>query len=187
MQDAASNADLGSLPQVLSLAGWQPDAGSYGTGDAKVMDVQFMRDDGGEIGLLEGGEPVAVTVTVRAEAELHQPIIGFHVKDRLGQPLFGDNTHLAYRDHDITVAPGETLRARFVFSLPLLLTGDYAMTVAVATGTLEDHVMHQWVDDALMFKVRSPLMNGVMVGMPMLDIKLTHERSLATAAQDANR
>jgi lipopolysaccharide transport system ATP-binding protein len=186
-QTAASNSDLGSLPQILSLAAWQPDAGSYGTGDATITEVQFLRDDGSEIGLLEGGEPVAVTVTVRAEAELNQAIIGFHVKDRLGQPLFGDNTHLAYRDHDITVAPGETLRARFVFSLPLLLTGDYAMTVAVASGTLEEHVMHQWVDDALMFKVRSPLMNGVMVGMPMLDIKLTHERNLATATQDTNR
>jgi lipopolysaccharide transport system ATP-binding protein len=177
----APNADMGSLPQVLSIADWQPDAESYGTRDATVTEVRFLRADGAEIGLLEGGEAVAVTVTARAETELHRPIIGFHVKDRLGQPLFGDNTHLAYRDRNIVVASGGMLQARFVFTLPLLLSGDYAMTAAVAAGTLEEHVMLHWVDDAILFKVRSPLLNGVMVGIPMLEITLTEEHSLASA------
>jgi lipopolysaccharide transport system ATP-binding protein len=143
--------------------------------------VRFERADGSEIGLLQGGEPVAVIVRVRAEVAVYQPIIGFHIKDRLGQPLLGDNTHLAYRDDNIVVAPGGGLQARFVFILPLLMSGDYAMTAAVAAGTLEEHVMHHWVDDAILFKVRSPLLNGVMVGIPMLEITLAEDRSLASA------
>ncbi len=187
-EPAASKVDLSSLPQVLSIADWEPGGESHGTGDAKVIEVRFVREDGSEIGLLQGGEPVAVDIEVQAETALHQPIIGFHIKDRLGQPLFGDNTHLAYRDHNIIVAPGDVLQARFVFRLPLLLSGDYAMTAAVAGGTVEAHVMHHWVDDAILFKVRSPLLNGVMVGVPMLEITLTADRahSAAEAVQDAN-
>jgi lipopolysaccharide transport system ATP-binding protein len=165
--------DLGSLPQVLSLAEFEPDSDSYGTGDAKIISVRFLRADGSDIGVLLGGEPVAVDIEVQAEAELQHPIIGFHIKDRLGQWLIGDNTHLSYRDHDIVVAAGGKLQARFVFDLPLLRTGDYSMTVAVATGTIEEHSMHHWVHDAVLFKVHSPLQTGVMIGVPMSEITLT--------------
>jgi lipopolysaccharide transport system ATP-binding protein len=185
----ASKADLGSLPQILSIADYEPDADSFGDDDARVIEVRFLRADGAEIGLLQGGEPVAVIVKVQAAAELFQPIIGFFVKDRLGQPLFGDNTHLTYRDRGIVVAPGALLQARFVFDLPLLRTGEYTITVAVATGTLEEHVVHHWVHDAVLLTVRSPLLTGVMVGVPMLEVTLTEECSPAEAelTQGANR
>lgn len=164
---------LGALPQFLDISAYNPDSRATGTGDATVTGVRLASVDGSELNLITGGEMVAVDVEVRANAELYHPILGFHVKDRLGQPLFGDNTHLTYVTQDVVVPAGGTLRARFVFALPLLRSGDYAMTAAVATGTLEEFVVHHWVHDALFFTVHSPVTTGVMVGIPMADIQLT--------------
>ena len=52
-----------------------------------------------------------------------------------------------------------------------------ALTVAIASGTLETHVQHRWLHDALMFDVHSPFRNGVMVAVPMRQIALKVDES----------
>jgi lipopolysaccharide transport system ATP-binding protein len=99
--------------------------------------------------------------------------MGFHVKDRLGQPLFGDNTFLTYESCPIHAKAGDKLEARFVFSLPLLLTGEYSVCAAIASGTMVSHVQHHWVHDALLFSVHSSSLNGVLVGIPVDVITLS--------------
>ena len=34
---------------------------------------------------------------VKANARIERPIVGFHIKDRLGQWLVGENTYLTYQ------------------------------------------------------------------------------------------
>ena len=62
--------------------------------------------------------------------------------------------------------------AEFTFSMPLLLTGEYSICAAVASGSMEEHVQHQWVHDALLFTVQSSSLAGVHVGLPMTSIGL---------------
>jgi lipopolysaccharide transport system ATP-binding protein len=52
------------------------------------------------------------------------------------------------------------------------LTGSYVITAAIASGSMQQPVVHHWLHDALMFEVHSPLRTGVMVGVPMTDIQL---------------
>jgi lipopolysaccharide transport system ATP-binding protein len=79
---------------------------------------------------------------------------------------------LHYRDVSLRVEAGQTIEAKFVFELPLLKSGDYAVTAAIASGTLESHVQHHWLHDALVFKVHSPFRNGVMIAIPMTSIAM---------------
>ena len=62
---------------------------------------------------------------------------------------------------------GMEIEARFIFNLPLLRTGPYALAAAVASGTIDNHVQHHWVHEALVFEVKSPIEKGVLVGLPM--------------------
>ena len=96
-----------------------------------------------------GGETVAVAIDVEAIEPLESPIVGFLVRDRLGQNIFGDNTFLTSHDKPLTLAAGDTARARFEFDLPLLPPGDYSIAVAVADGHQQEHVQHEWIHDAL--------------------------------------
>jgi len=122
------------------------------------------------------------------EAVLHQPlarpIIGFFVKDRLGQALFGDNTYLSYRHNPVGADAGDTLEARFAFSMPLLPQGRYSICVAIADGTQEEHIQHHWIHDALIFQSKvSPLYQGGLLGMPMHEVTLS--RRVPDPAQSA--
>src|SRR5262249_53722689 len=107
-----------------------------------------------------------------AHTSLLRPIIGFYVKDRLGQCLFGENTYETYRDAPPALRPGQTVAASFVFRMPYLAAGDYAITAAVAEGTQDDHVQHHWIDDAVFFRVTSSRIAHGLIGIPMLSVEL---------------
>ena len=46
-----------------------------------------------------GGERVVLRVEAHTDVPLDRPVIGFYVKDRLGQQLFGENTLAAAHQH----------------------------------------------------------------------------------------
>jgi lipopolysaccharide transport system ATP-binding protein len=161
-----------ALVQNIELFEFNENSAYFGTHDATITDVSMCRANGDNLRFIQGGEQVQLIVRARAEAKIEMPIIGFHIKDRLGQPVIGDNTYLHYRDVSLRVEAGQTIEAKFVFELPLLKSGDYAVTAAIASGTLESHVQHHWLHDALVFKVHSPFRNGVMIAIPMTSIAM---------------
>jgi lipopolysaccharide transport system ATP-binding protein len=146
------------------------ESGEFGSGQAVIEKVTMAAQDGTPLTWIEGSEAVSITVEISIKEDVESPIVGFLVKDRLGQPLFGDNTYLAYVDREIVLKRGQRITARFSFSLPFIASGRYSVTAAIASGSLDIHVQHHWLHDALMFDVHSPFRNGVMVAVPMQEI-----------------
>jgi lipopolysaccharide transport system ATP-binding protein len=111
---------------------------------------------------------------LRIIVELHDAlrdlIVGFYVKDRLGQRLFGDNTYLACSDIDFSGAAGDVFEASFKFRMPILPYGAYTIDAAVASGTQDEHVQQHWIHDALEFRALDQTMRFGLIGIPMLAI-----------------
>lgn len=141
------------------------------TGGAEILDVSFSTPEGEPITTFVGGEKVTLRVRAIIHSELSSPIIGFFVKDRLGQPLFGEHTY-TYVQPPIPAASGEILDAEFIFSLPLLPNGDYSMTVSIADGDPSNHVQHHWLHDAVLIKVFSPKLRYGLVGIEFESVKV---------------
>jgi lipopolysaccharide transport system ATP-binding protein len=111
-------------------------------------------------------------VAIEARQSIANPIVGFLVRDRLGQSLFGDNTFLTTRTAPVALAPGDRAEARFSFDLPLLPPGDYSINVAIAEGSQEQHVQHEWINDALIFNVETSSIRHSLVGIQMRSVEL---------------
>lgn len=149
----------------------------FGKGGAKIVDVALLDADSAPLNWVVGGEVVTLRVNVVALKPLVSPIVGFYVKDRLGQTLFGDNTYVSYAKEPLHTEQASEFTAEFRFPMPWLAQGDYSIAVAVAEGTQSDHVHHQWIHDAVLFRSHhDPLSTGI-VGIPMLDIKLQAKES----------
>lgn len=166
----------------IEVFDFDPDGPWFGKRGGTILNAALLDPEGRRLVALTGGEEVVLQVTAEAHTLLLQPIIGFYVKDRLGQNVFGDNTFLIYRHAGVQTLPGQKLVARFHFQLPFLPTGDYAVNVALANGTQADHVQHHWMDDALFFRVQSSHVVKGLVGIPMLDISLAVDGVEAPAA-----
>ena len=129
---------------------------------------------GNVLSLFGGGEDLVLEIEVLARGHLLSPIVGFFVKDRLGQSLFGEHT-FTHTPPMMEVASNSRLTARFRFQLPLLPNGDYAITVSIAEGTPQDHVQHHWLHDAMVFKVASSRLRYGLVGIPFKQVELQVE------------
>ncbi|PIT00987.1 hypothetical protein TSA1_09620 [Bradyrhizobium nitroreducens] len=171
--NVTARSNTPNLAQSLAIFEFNENSASFGSGGASILDVRLAHPDGRELTMIEGGEEVCVSIKIRAEVDIGSPIVGFHIKDRLGQPLLGDNTYLACRQQKLEIREGQTIDVAFVFELPCLQSGEYAITAAIASGTLDNHVQHHWLHDALIFTVNSPYRNGVMFAVPMRSITMT--------------
>ena len=128
---------------------------------------------------IDAGVRGTLRVMAHAYQELDAPIVGFSVKDRLGQALFGDNTFLSYSEQRAHCKAGELIQAEFVFYIPLLPSGEYSITIAIANGTQEIHEQHHWIHDAVLFKSEFTSVSSGLIGIPMLKVKLQKLESLA--------
>jgi len=171
----AAFINASNLRNDLQLFDFDPEAPSFGKGAAQITSVKFLDAHGAPLSWIVGGEDVVLRVQVLAHQPLQSPIIGFYVKDRLGQCLFGDNTWLSYMDHPVACEAGQYLEADFAFQMPRLQAGSYSITVAVAEGDQDDHVQHHWIHDAVFFKSESTSVAGGLIGIPMKEIKLDVE------------
>jgi lipopolysaccharide transport system ATP-binding protein len=164
--------NISNLRNDLQIFKFDPDAASFGKGGAQIHDVRLLDENEHPLAWIVGGEKVKLRVFVHAYQDLDSPIIGFYVKDRLGQTLFGDNTFLSYREHLIHCQQGNELQADFVFYMPVLPSGEYSIAIAIANGTQEIHEQHHWIHDAVLFKSESSSVASGLIGIPMLAVKL---------------
>ncbi len=123
----------------------------FGAGGAEIENVYFANVNGKPLSWIVGGEIVKLTIAVRVHTDMSSPIVGFTVKDRLGQWILGDNTYITYQNAPVRAAAGQKLVAEFEFYMPTLQPGNYSIDCAVADGTQENHVQQQWLHDAVVF------------------------------------
>jgi len=150
---------------IANTDGWK-------TGAAEILGVSITGRDGAPISTLLGGEKVVLKIQAIVHQPLASPIIGFFVKDRLGQSLFGQNTY-AYSQLPCAVIAGEGLEAKFVFSLPLLPNGAYSMTVSIADGDPQFHTQHHWLHDAIILTVQSAKLRYGLMGITFDSVSMS--------------
>ena len=157
---------------VIELDDFDAHAPWYGHGGAMIENAGFYDADGGRLRTVPGGEEVELRIQCRAERLLTRPIVGFILRDRLGQSIAGDNTHLSYWSDPPRVGPGQAFTANFRFQMPYLAAGDYSLAPSIIEGIQSDHIHLQWIEDAIwLHSVASPIRRGI-VGVPMKEIRL---------------
>ncbi|MEX7641714.1 ABC transporter ATP-binding protein [Stenotrophomonas maltophilia] len=161
----------------IALFEFDPDnvGQEFGARGARIIDVSMTDDQGQRVGVLEGGELVRLLVRVELQQALDNLIVGFYVKDRLGQRLFGDNSYFACRDTPVSGKAGEQVVGTFVFRMPIMPSGSYMIDAAVASGDQHDHTQQHWIHDALEFRAMDETMRFGLVGLPMLTIQVSKE------------
>jgi lipopolysaccharide transport system ATP-binding protein len=161
--------DYGALMRVtenLSEAnGWKSGAG-------EIQSVRLTHLTPQPMDVFRGGERVRMVITAKVRQAMDRPILGFIVKDRLGQDLFGENT-LPFTDlNPRPVAAGATLSSEYVFRLPMLPNGQYAVMASLADGDLHTNVQHHWLHDALIMNVSSSEVRWGLVGVYFEKVEL---------------
>lgn len=149
----------------LNATGWK-------SGSAEVVSLALEKLGLGPEGVFEGGEKVRMLIRAKAHEALLSPILGFIVKDRLGQDLFGENTLPFTATSPCPIKPGQEFTGEFVFRLPMLPNGQYVVMASVADGDLYTNVQHHYLHDAFIINVSSSKIRWGLVGIPFERVAL---------------
>lgn len=149
------------------------DAKGWKSGAGEILFVELQVVDGQNSDVLKGGERVKMTIHAIAHQPMGRPILGFLVRDKLGQDLFGENT-LPFTDlNPRSFAPGQVMLGQFEFTLPMLPNGQYVVMASLADGDLFNNIQHHWLHDALVLNVSSSKVRWGLVGVPFSHVSLT--------------
>jgi len=135
--------DLKPIPRGLEISG---------NGDVSIVAAGLFDENNSITDIVYPDKLYTFAVKVKFHKKIKDIIFGFLVKNRLGMEIFGLNTDMM----GINIDP-ETDICEYgcSFTMPKLISGDYTISAAIASGTSATHTQHCWVHDIYLMKVLS--------------------------------
>lgn len=133
---------------------------SYGTGEITVHGAELTGLDS-ERSILACGEKAKLSVTLHCKTPVPPPTIGFMIRDRFGQDIFGTNTE--HLNKSISLLANQVAQLSFTFPMNLA-PGKYTITLAVHSDQNHLNDCYHWCDNLISFEVagsKVPLFSGV--------------------------
>lgn len=122
-----------------------------GTGEARVTAIALIDERGRSVEVVDVGQPLTLCVQVEATKAIERLVLGYGIKDRLGQVIYGTNTDLKGQPL-INVAAGSRYAFRIAFDANL---GPGTYSIQTALVSTDTHLVnnYEWRDFALVFSV----------------------------------
>jgi len=142
-----------------------------GTGEATVEEIGLYNTKGQKIELLGVGDSVELRVKVKINQDISSLVLGYGIKDRLGQVIFGTNTWLMKQ-----VLQNIKADEFYEFSIKFPANfgvGSYSIQTALVDRDTHLTANYEWKDMALVFSVANIDKNhfaGLMWNEPTIRI-----------------
>lgn len=122
-----------------------------GTGEAAVIDITIVDETGQRIEVIDVGQDINLQVVVKVHQGIPRLVLGYGIKDRLGQVVYGTNTDLTQQALE-NVAAGTQVCFEIMFPANL---GPGSYSVQTALVSTDTHLVnnYEWRDRAMLFEV----------------------------------
>lgn len=122
-----------------------------GSAEVRLVTMRLQDQHGQPLEVVPIGEPVSLVLEAEVYKAVDQLVLGFMIKDRLGQSIYGINTSRMNRVlYDLKA--GE--RIRFQFDFPMNLgKGSYSIATSLSRSDSHLEKNFEWRDRGLMFHV----------------------------------
>ena len=137
-------AVIGNYEDTVKLPRIKPQGESILSEAIEVVSVFFKDTNGVIVNQLYAGETYSLCVVSKAKVHLDDLIVGFYLVNRKGVNITGDNT---YADGKIKLEMKKDsfVCTEFTLTIPQIRSDKYTITVAVAQGTQNNHVILTWL------------------------------------------
>lgn len=123
---------------------------SYGDKKALITGIGMFQNES-LVQTVMPNENTKIKIRVEYKENIFKPIVGFTIKDRLGNIVFQSNSEVLQQEINEHNKACEEYEFEFMF--PELNVGQYTISPAIASGTQANHVQHNWIHDAYVFNV----------------------------------
>jgi len=147
-----------------------------GTGEASIVNVEMVNSSEQPARVYRVGEMAKIICQVRINNEIECPNVGILLRDRLGNDVFGTNSHHLNAETQ-QISAGHTFLAEFLMPLNLGV-GNYSLSVALHPGWTHLENNYDWWDQCLVFQV-IPGNSFDFIGIASLPVEVTLKKERA--------
>jgi lipopolysaccharide transport system ATP-binding protein len=143
-----------------------------GSGKARVTDIGLQNERGLTVTQVNVGESVSLIINVEVYQDISVLVLGYMIKDRLGQPVYGTNTwHTKQKQMNLKTGDIISYAIRFPVNL-----GPGSYSISTALTSTDTHLVdnYEWRDLALVFNVSNidkPLFVGTAWIPPVIEVR----------------
>jgi len=123
----------------------------YGSFDAAIAKIRVTNSSGEETGAVVSGEECIIMVTAIFFENVEDAVVGFLIRDRFGNDVFGTNTG-HHNQNAGPVKKEEIINVAFYLKMDIG-PGDYSITAAVHPDEFGFKGHFDWIDRAISLKV----------------------------------
>jgi lipopolysaccharide transport system ATP-binding protein len=142
-----------------------------GTLQAVVESIELQDGQGRRAEELKVGDRAVLEVTVRVQQAVASLVLGYGIKDRLGQVMYGTNT---WHTGQVVESPAAGARYRYRIDFPVHFgVGTYSVQTALVDRDSHLSANFEWRDLALVFKVVNTdhrVFDGCAWAEPMIEV-----------------
>ena len=124
------------------------DSGTY---EAEISSVELVDEKGLPLEIVAVGQKVTAIVNVKVNREINGLVMGFGIKDRLGQMVFGTNTlHTGQKIGKAAAGDAFVYKINFEARLGV---GSFSIHCSLVENDSHVEKNYHWIDRALVFNV----------------------------------
>lgn len=119
-----------------------------GTGRARITHVDWTIAGNYQAKTIQEGDRLLLSVYLQVSEPVADPILGYQVQDRLGKPIFGENTLSS--SLEMRALPAGSYKLQLEIVWPQVAAGEYGITPGVGNGLVADaHVEECWAHNII--------------------------------------
>lgn len=138
----------------------------FGNDKAEITGFLLTDYQGKKRDTFEVGMKVRLSLQIKCNEDIEMPLTGFIIKDLLGNELIKTNSDVT-GDVLKSCKTGSRLHVTFVFAIPQLRSGSYSISAGFGEGTVESHIVYDWLDNFAVFSLDSPELSYGMLDIPV--------------------
>lgn len=178
--DIVENAGGYPVETSETEAGWEQDDNWIlmkeddlgGALEARIAGCRISINGDEYKGYVQNGDEVRVDLLIQTEREMKNVIIGYQMKDKYGNIIFGENTHSSGFPESV-ILPGSRYLATLSFKWPCIQENNYFLTLGLGEGNHEmQHIIQCWAHSIFEFRNITNLPNHGLFNQKIDDYKI---------------
>ncbi len=141
----------------------------FGSGDAEIVKVEMLDEDGKQIDFCKYGDNVQIAIDVKFSNVVENPIFGIRITDHRNNVVYGTNSRLQ-GVKTIVYMPEDKIRVIFKQRINLI-GGEYFVTISV--GNKDNKTYCDWINNMVTINV---IYKNIAEGIVDLDSEVRIER-----------
>lgn len=140
--------------------------------EAKIEKCRVLINGEAYKGYVQNGDMVQVDMLLGVERQMSNIIIGYQMKDKYGNVIFGENTHSSGFEESC-IAAGSSYMATLSFKWPSIQENNYFLTLGIGEGDHEmQHIIQCWAHSIFELRNISDLPNHGLFNQKIEEYKI---------------